>query len=151
MDEGIRGDMAAALLIERLVRDAYSDRAPGSVTPLQWAILRTVKRARPDNCSQNWIARFVGVTAAPANRAIKALQRHGAVTISRDHNDSRKTIISLTAEGEVMLQDDPIHSITRKLAKLDAHKKVEFRNILQQLLLVTDDDEHDRAAGIDSR
>ncbi len=149
--EDMRSDLATALLIERLVRDAYSDRAPGAVTPLQWAILRAVSRARPEDCNQNWIAGFVGVTAGPANRAIKALERHKAVTIERDPQDARKTIIALTPAGKMMLDQDPILRITRKLAKLETHKKVEFRSMLQQLFLASAENEREFAEDFDRR
>ncbi len=143
MVERNRSDLATALLIERLVREAYSDRAPGSVTALQWAILRAIDRAGSDGCTQNWIAGFIGVTAAPVNRAIAALERHNAVTRERDALDGRKSVVKLTKTGRSLLENDPIFAITARIARLSALKKVEFRTALQQLFL--DSDEEDQA------
>ncbi len=135
MSESDRINLATALLIERLVRDAYADRAPGSVTPLQWAILRAILRAKADPCTQGWISRFVGVTAAPVNRAIKALERHGAVSLRRDENDGRQMIVELTPTGYELLKRDPILVISRRLDRLEPDKRVEFRRVLQQLFV----------------
>lgn len=135
MTSNERSDLAAALLIERLVREAYIERAPGSVTPLQWSILRALKRVGDKGCTQSWIASFVGVTAAPVNRAVKALQRNGAVTMNRDASDGRKTVVKLTPHGISLLEDDPIFSITTRLDSLDLKKKVDFRKALQQIFV----------------
>lgn len=137
MDSNERSDLAAALLIERLVRESYTERAPGAVTPLQWAILRAVKRTGNKGCTQNWIANFVGVTPAPVNRAIKALQRNETVNVGRDASDGRKTVITLTPQGLAMLDKDPIFSITARLNRLDSAEKRAFRNTLQQLFIDT--------------
>lgn len=135
MNTNERSDLAAALLIERLVRESYTERAPGAVTPLQWAILRAVKRCGDDGCTQNWIASFVGVTPAPVNRAVKALQRNEAVNVCRDTTDGRKTIITLTSQGLELLDKDPIFSITDRLNRLESSEKKAFRKTLQQLFI----------------
>lgn len=130
-----RSDLAAALLMERLVREAYTDRGPGSVTPLQWAILRTIGRIDPGPCPQGWVARYVGVTAAPVSRAIRALERHGAVTTQRDADDKRQINVSLTPAGKDLLADDPIMAITARIQRLDPDQKVAFRRALQHLFV----------------
>lgn len=140
MDAGERSDLAAALLIERLVREAYIERTPGSITPLQWSILRAVKRAGEDGCTQSWIVNFVGVTPAPVNRAVKALQRNGAVDMCRDASDGRKTVVTLTSLGVKLLEEDPIRSITTRLNRLDLPRKAEFRQALQQIFIDTSAD-----------
>ncbi len=133
MCESDRINLATALLIERLVREAYADRAPGAITPLQWAILRTISRASGEGCTQGWIARFVGVTAAPVNRALKALERHDAVTLQRDASDGRQVIVGLTRFGQDLLKKDPILTISKRLARIEPDKRVEFRHVLEQL------------------
>jgi len=133
MDGDDRSDLAAALLLERLVREVYTDRAPGSVTQLQWAILRAISRAGDGGCTQNWIGRFVGVTAAPVSRAIRALERHQAVTTRRDDDDGRQTIVELTTIGHDLLKSDPLLAITGRLSRLDDSDKVAFRRALQHL------------------
>lgn len=130
-----RSDLAAALLVERLVRDAYSDRGPGSITPLQWALLRALGRARDSAYTQSWLARFVGVTAAPASRSLRALERHGAVESKRDPQDGRQVLVSLTPRGRELLEEDPILAISARIARLDDAEKVAFRGALQHLFM----------------
>lgn len=140
-----RSDLAAALLMERLVREAYSDRGPGSVTPLQWAILRTIGRVAPGPCPQSWIARYVGVTAAPVSRAIRALERHGAVATGRDPDDGRQINVELTRTGREMLREDPILAIAARIRHMDPDQKVAFRSALQHLFVAPE--QHGPALG----
>jgi len=130
-----RSDLATALLMERLVREAYLDRGPGSVTPLQWAILRAISRAAPKPSTHGWIARFVGVTAGPVSRAIRALERHGAVATHRDAQDGRQVIVELTEIGREFLDNDPILAICGRLNRLGSDEKVAFRRALQHLFV----------------
>lgn len=130
-----RADLGAALLIERLVREAYSERGPGSITPLQWAILRALGRSDDYSATQGWIARFVNVTAAPVSRSIRALERHGAVITQRDPEDGRQVIVTLTSSGHELLAKDPILTISRRISDLEGNQKVALRHALQHLFL----------------
>lgn len=132
-----RSTKAAALLVERLVRDAYSDRTPGSVTPLQWAILRCLSRARPEIKTQSWIAAFVGVTPAPVSRTLRALAARGAVMLERSSTDGRQTVVTLTEAGAVLLADDPILAISSRIADLDDDDQIAFRRVLERLVMDT--------------
>lgn len=132
-----RSDLGAALLIERLVRDAYSERGPGAITPLQWAILRALGRSEGNSASQGWISRFVNVTAAPVSRSIRALERHGAVISQRDPQDGRQVIVALTESGYELLKNDPILTISRRISGLDGDQKVALRDALQHLFLAS--------------
>lgn len=130
-----RADLGAALLIERLVREAYSERGPGSITPLQWAILRALGRSGDFSATQGWITRFVNVTAAPVSRSIRALERHGAVITQRDPEDGRQVIVTLTTSGHELLAKDPILTISRRISDLEGNQKVALRHALQHLFL----------------
>lgn len=128
-----RRDIAAAVLLEKLVADCYQDRAPGSVSRLQWSILRCLGRAEPAEKTSGWIARYVGVTAAPTSRAIRALEEHGLVTLSRSAQDGRQLIVELSDAGQEALSRDPLLRLAGSISKLGETDRISLQRIVQIL------------------
>ena len=131
----MKAEVAAAVLIEQMIRDAYSDRAPGQMRPLQWSILRCLARSEPTVKTQSWIARFLGITAAPVSRAVHTLERRGLVTLRRRPEDARQTEVVLTDEGITTLGDDPILKIARRFARLSEEDKKRLKRLIAALAL----------------
>ncbi len=129
-----KSDLAAALLIEKVVRDAYSARRPGEVQPLQWAILRYLQRAEDTQRTPTWIARYVGVTAAPVSRALKTLEARGAILTSPSQRDARSIDVRLTPLGEALLREDPIRYVAAQIAHLPEDERAHFKQTLQTLV-----------------
>lgn len=132
---GDRSDLAAALLIERMVRDAYPDRTPGAISALQWSILRGLARTEPQEKTPSWLAGFVGVTAAPISRALQSLERRGLIRTLRSASDARQTVVRLTENGESALANDPIRAISRRIGRLPEADRVAFKELLRKLML----------------
>ncbi|MBO6510338.1 MAG: winged helix DNA-binding protein [Roseibium sp.] len=131
MKYGDRSDLAAAILIDKLLNDAYVDRAPGHISRLQWSILRCLSRATPEEKTPTWIARFVGLTLAPVTRALESLSRRGLITRKKSLADGRQTTVSLTESGKQILDRDPLGSLAALISKLPDDKKSQFKQILQ--------------------
>ena len=103
--------LGAALLLERIARDTYSDRGPATVNPTQWAAMRYLKRAASESRTPNHLARYLGVTPGPASRMIASLERRRLVTRRPNPDDRRSILIDLTEHGLEILEEDPIERL----------------------------------------
>jgi DNA-binding MarR family transcriptional regulator len=113
-----RPAVALATLIEQTARGIYEQRGPAHIHPVQWAALRFFARANRRARSVAGLARYLGVTLAPASRTVGALKKHGLVESMKDPGDARVSLISLTDAGKAVLTEDPIHGLARLLQGL---------------------------------
>lgn len=128
-----RSDFAAALLIEKLAHDAYTERAPGAISRLQWAIMRCLTRGDPKEKTPTWISNFVGVTLAPVSRALHSLEARAYVTLARSVEDARQTVVALTAAGRAALEEDPLIPLAQSIARLPDEERSYLKDALQQI------------------
>ncbi len=133
METGDRSDLAAAILIDKLLNDAYVDRGPGQISRLQWSILRCLARATPEQKTPTWIARFVGLTLAPVTRALDSLNRRGLIVRTKSASDGRQTTVSLTGSGRQILDLDPLKSLAALISRLPEDQKNQFKQTLQTI------------------
>jgi DNA-binding MarR family transcriptional regulator len=77
------------------------------------------------------VATFLGVTHAPASRAVAALARKELVTVKTDSEDRRVRRIDLTAAGRALLDQDPVHRLTSAIEALDSRAQTEFARTLE--------------------
>lgn len=119
-----RPAVALATLIEQTARGIYEQRGPAHIHPVQWAALRFFARANRKARSVAGLARYLGVTLAPASRTVSALRKHGLVETMKDPNDARVSLVSLTETGRNVLKEDPIHGLAALLQDLP-HEKFE--------------------------
>ncbi|MEM6374932.1 MAG: MarR family transcriptional regulator [Pseudomonadota bacterium] len=131
--------LATAILLETLVRSAYADRRSGSVQPLQWSILRYLRQTAPDPRSLQAIARYVGVTAAPASRAVDTLNKRGFLTKKRNPDNARSVSIAITSQGLELLENDPLFAIGEQIRQLPAEERSAFIRTLRHLVLHKDE------------
>ncbi len=85
---------------------------------MQWAALRFFARANRRARSVAGLARYLGVTLAPASRTVGALKKHGLVETHKDPSDARISIIELTEAGREVLLADPIFGLAGVLENL---------------------------------
>lgn len=128
-------EIAAALLMEQIVRDVYSDKHSSAIQPLQWSILRYLREASLEARDVKSIGRYVGVTPAPVSRAIRTLETRGLVTRGEHPKSKRSVTVTLTEHGRVALEGDPILKIARRIELLDTRERKIFINSLRQLML----------------
>ena len=92
-----------ARLLEQTARAVYESRGPKAIHAGQWAVLRFLVRAQRQSRTVGGVAAYLGVTHAPASRAVAALARKQLVTVKADNEDRRIRRIELTASGRALL------------------------------------------------
>lgn len=122
-----------ARLLEQTARAVYESRGPRAIHAGQWAVLRFLVRAGKQSRTVGGVATYLGVTHAPASRAVAALARKQLVTVKADNEDRRVRRIDLTAAGRALLDHDPVHRLTAAIEQLGSDKQKEFAATLEAL------------------
>ena len=128
-------EIAAALLMEQLVRGAYSGKRSSAIQPLQWSILRYLSEVSIDASDITSICNYVGVTIAPASRAVSTLERRGLVTKGKHPLSRRSVSVAITDQGRAALQEDPILKIAERISLLSQKERASLVESLRQLIL----------------
>ncbi|MFV0299407.1 MAG: MarR family winged helix-turn-helix transcriptional regulator [Paracoccus sp. (in: a-proteobacteria)] len=124
---------ASAVLIEKIVREAYEHRRSSEVQPLQWSILRYLRLASDDRCTIAWIASFLGMTHAPVVRAVRTLLRRNYVLQEDNPADGRSKIIRLSREGLIQLSEDPLLGVAERIDRLSEDQKQALISAVRRL------------------
>ncbi len=135
-DNETSSELAAAILLEKIVRDAYDKKKSGEVQPLQWSILRYLRRVPTERATLGWLARFLNITHAPVSRAIKTLVKKGFVTQSQNPTDARSQFLILTESGKAALQNDPILGVAQRIRKLPAAERDALTKSIRSMALL---------------
>jgi DNA-binding MarR family transcriptional regulator len=122
-----------ARLLEQTARAVYESRGPKAIHAGQWAVLRYLARAGKQARTVGGVATYLGVTHAPASRAVAALARKDLVTVKADSEDRRVRRIDLTPAGKALLEHDPVHRLTAAIEALGGDKQRDFANTLETL------------------
>ena len=122
-----------ARLLEQTARAVYEARGPKAIHAGQWAVLRYLARAARQSRTVGGVATSLGVTHAPASRAVAALARKQLVTVKADTEDRRIRRIDLTNAGKALLDQDPVHRLTAAIEALSNDKQREFAATLETL------------------
>jgi DNA-binding MarR family transcriptional regulator len=132
-DASDRQAFALALLLEQAVRRIYPERGPATMHPGQWAALRYFARANREAATVAGLARYLGVTLAPASRAASALVRKGLLDAAIDPRDRRVTRLTLSDQGRQLLADDPIRRLSDLIGALDGAARLSLAQVVQSL------------------
>lgn len=122
-----------ARLLEQTARAVYDSRGPRAIHAGQWAVLRYLARAGRQARTVGGVASYLGVTHAPASRAVSSLARKDLVIVRADPEDRRVRRIDLTAAGRALLEHDPVHRLTAAIEDLSADKQRELASMLEAL------------------
>lgn len=129
--KGRMDSSVVARLLEQTARAVYESRGPRAIHPGQWAVLRYLARAGRQARTVGGVAEYLGVTHAPASRAVAALARKNLVTVKADPEDRRVRRIDLTAAGRSLLDHDPVHRLSNAIDELPADRQREFATTLE--------------------
>ncbi len=127
--------VAAALLMERTVREIYEERASSAVQPLQWSILRYLQSAPSNDARVATIAKYLGTHHATVSRAVMTLFKRGYIARLGGTDAPRTSPLVLTDLGRRALQEDPILKIAEKIDSLPEGERRQFERVLTQLAL----------------
>ncbi|WP_417514632.1 MarR family winged helix-turn-helix transcriptional regulator [Minwuia sp.] len=144
-----RQAIALATLIEQTARSIYDQRGPAHLHPVQWSAMRFFARANRRARSVAGLARYLGVTLAPASRTVSALKKHGMLTTEKDPDDARISVITLTEAGRRTLQDDPIQRLAHALDRLTDTQFDTMGQSLAQIVAWMAQDEDESETGDD--
>lgn len=122
-----------ARMLEQTARAVYEARGPKAIHAGQWAVLRYLARAGRQARTVGGVASYLGVTHAPASRAVASLARKDYVTVKADSEDRRVRRVDLTPAGRALLDQDPVHKLTAAIESLSAEKKKDFAATLETL------------------
>lgn len=125
---------ASAVLLEKIVRNAYENKRSSEVQPLQWSIMRYLGNASEDRCTVVWLASFLGVTHAPVARAVKTLQGRGYVLQQDNPSDGRSKILRLSDAGWQQLNADPLLLVAQRIERLEDDEKRALAAAVKQLI-----------------
>jgi len=122
-----------ARLLEQTARAVYDARGPKAIHAGQWAVLRYLARAGRQARTVGGVATYLGVTHAPASRAVASLARKEYVTVKPDPDDRRVRRVELTASGMAILEQDPVHKLTDAIDALSSEKRKDLATMLETL------------------
>ena len=122
-----------ARLLEQTARAVYDARGPKAIHAGQWAVLRYLARAGRQARTVGGVATYLGVTHAPASRAVASLARKEYVTVKPDPEDRRVRRVELTASGMAILEQDPVHKLTDAIDALSSEKRKDLAAMLETL------------------
>ena len=122
-----------ARLLEQTARAIYDSRGPRAVHPGQWAVLRYLARASRQARTIGGVAVFLGVTHAPASRAVASLVRKNYVSVKSDPEDRRVRMLELTPQGKALLNHDPVQRLAAAIEALSPDKQKDLAAILETL------------------
>lgn len=129
-------ELAAALLMESIVRSAYSEKHSTAIQPLQWSILRYLSNQTSEIRDIKSICSYVGITTAPVSRAVSTLESKGLVVRGEHPTSKRSVSITITGKGITALQDDPILKIAKKLELLNPTERKAFFKAISQIMTI---------------
>jgi DNA-binding MarR family transcriptional regulator len=122
-----------ARLLEQTARAIYDSRGPRAVHAGQWAVLRYLARGEIQERTVGGVAAYLGVTHAPASRAVSSLVRKGLIIVRADPEDRRVRLIDLTSAGAALLDHDPVHRLTAAIDALGSDRRKELAVALETL------------------
>ena len=122
-----------ARLLEQTARAVYESRGPKAIHAGQWAVLRYLAHASKQLRTVGGVASHLGVTHAPASRAVASLARKNYVVVRTDAEDRRIRRIELTHQGKALLEHDPVHRLTGAIAGLSHDRQRDLAATLETL------------------
>lgn len=131
----VKSDVAAAVLIEKIVRATYPSREPGAIQPLQWSILRFLDRVPEEQCTAHMVAKFLGITAAPTSRAIQTLVKRDFLKQEKSTLDARSNLLILLPAAHEALKHDPLMRLAECVSNLPEDEKGLFKKSLERIVV----------------
>lgn len=81
----------------------FQTRIAAGLTPTQFATM--IRLSEHGRCSQNQLGRYAAVDIATIKGVVDRLRQKGLVKAETSQDDKRRSLISLTAQGEKLIGD----------------------------------------------
>ncbi len=128
-----------AALFEQVARNIYPERGPKTLHPRQWAALRFFDLAGVRARTVTGLARYLGITLAPASRSVASLVRHNLLAPEDRQPDRKAVVYALTDTGRETLTQDPLGEFAQRIADLSETDRSQLMRALEALLQASKD------------
>jgi DNA-binding MarR family transcriptional regulator len=109
---------ALAQAFELATRLAHARAHADGLYPAQWAALRYFKTATGERRTAMALSRYQGMAFGPVARTVRTLVERGYLRKVGSAGRGRSEAVELTAEGEALLQRDPLALLVPALRTL---------------------------------
>lgn len=119
------------LLLSRLIRPLRR----ADMTPEQYWLLRHLRCNGPLNLGE--LAQALGITTSSATIACKRLEKAGLLARTRQTDDERIVLISLTEQGSTLIdtwRQQKREAIAQLLGVLNQQEQEELQSLIERLL-----------------
>lgn len=130
------GARATAEVIAQVLRTTSSLAFSNGLNPAQWAAIRYFAQAAPTARSVVAFARYHRTTKGTASQTIAALLKKGLLDRQRSERDRRTASLELTAQGRILLNDDPLNELAYAVSLLDEDEHAVLVRSLDKILRV---------------
>ncbi len=117
------------IAVMRLARRLRAERADTSLSLSQLAAMATLSRHQPMTPGE--LAAHEKVQPPSMTRILAALEERGLVTRTPHPTDGRQSLLSMSEDGQALLDDDRRRRdawLARRLAELDVHDRDVLRS-----------------------
>ncbi len=126
--------LAVANLLERIGRLIRTEEQVGGLYPVQWTTLRYLARANRFSRTPMSITHYLGSTRGTVSQTIIALERKALVIRTPSEQDKRSVNVSLTPEGQQLLENDPIQKLADEIKIAIGSQTNAMQDMLEKLL-----------------
>ena len=124
-----------ANLLDHVSRLSFNEGFSHGLNPAQWQCLRYFCRATDAGCTVSAFAASQGTTMGTASRTVAALTKKGYLVKVDNPRDRRSSLISLTAEGDLLISRDPLNFLASSIATLEANDQRNLAGCLEHILM----------------
>jgi len=128
---------AIADLLEHLVHRIQGISFARGLKPAQWVALRYLARSEEAARNVTRFAEFHATSKSAASQTLGVLIRKGLIRAQADRADPRVKVLSLTARGRRLIQDNPLHGMVGVLDALEERQLEQFAAVLTRLVTWT--------------
>lgn len=122
------------MTLERLARVLQNETHAAGLKPVQWEALRYLARANHFSRNPSSVTAFLGITKGTVSQTLIALERKGLILKTADSADRRNVRLDLTAEGNNLLEDDPVNTALDAAEKFSDRERDNVTKSLQKIL-----------------
>ena len=123
-----------AALIERIGRLLSTDAHAAGLLPVQWEVLRYLRRANRFSRTPAALTAYLGLTKGTVSQTLRALEGRGLVRKRVAPGDRRSRCLSLSQAARQLLLQDPLAETVAATRRLAAPQRETLAGALEALL-----------------
>jgi DNA-binding MarR family transcriptional regulator len=124
-----------ANLLDHVSRLSFNEGFSHGLNPAQWQCLRYFSRATDAGRTLSAFAASQGTTMGTASRTVAALTKKGYLEKINNPRDRRSSLISLTTQGDELIEQDPLNFLASSIATLETDEQRNLAGCLEHILM----------------